>query len=231
VPKGLIKNKGNKMDKIDLAKLQKICESKIDNKEDVFDFLEDNFIDSLSDREMSELENYINDYILVKEGQLEKNQKYWMLITNPSKWGEGEEPFKVNQLLYDLDEVSWTINKNTDITHQMKKGHKGIIKVSQDNRSRNDKCDDEGNTVDELVSGIYGIFEVVEDEDGDSTYELEDGNWLVNIKMINNFYEKDKIVYKDDAIKYLGKDIFFSIPSRKISEKSYLEIIDFQKTL
>jgi hypothetical protein len=231
VPKGLIKNKGNKMNNVDLEKVLKICKSKIDNKEDAFAYLERNFSDSLLDKEMNQLENDINQYLFFKEELSGKNKKYWMLICNPLDWGEGEKPFKVNKLLYELDKESWTINKNTDITHKMKKGHKGIIKVSKDNRIEDERCDDEGNIVEKLISGIYGTFEVVEDEDGDCTYEVENGEWFVNIKMINNFYKEDKIIDKEDAIRYLGKDIFFSRPSRDILEKSYVEIIDFQKTL
>ena len=198
------------MEEVDLQKLLKICKNKIDNKENIFDFIEINFSDSLSNEEMSKLKKEINDYLLFKEEQLVKNQKYWMLICNSLKWGEGEEPFKVNQLLYDLDEVSWTINKNTDITHKMQKGHKGIIKVSKDNRSVEERMDDEGNIVDTLFSGIYGIFEIVEDEDEDCTYEDVDGDWFVNIKIINNFYKDKKIIYKGQAEKYLGEDVFRS---------------------
>jgi len=217
---------------MDLKKLIEICKKKIDKKEDVFNFLDEHdFSAKLSEKDFNKLKNKIKKYSNVKKEQLEKNKKYWMLISNPLKWGDGEEPFRVNQLLYDLDEVSWTINKNTDITHQMKKGHKGIIKVSKDKRNIDERSDNEGNIVEKLLSGIYGIFEVIEDEDGDCTYELDNGEWRVNIKMINNFYRDGQIVDKDKAIKYLGNDVFFSIPSREISKKSYLEIIDFQKKL
>ena len=219
------------MSEVDLKKLLKICKNKIDNKENIFDFIEINFSDSLSNEEMSKLKKEINDYLLFKEEQLVKNQKYWMLICNSLKWGEGEEPFRVNQLLYDLDEVSWTINKNADITHKMKKGHQGIIKMSKDERTENDRFDDKGNIVDKLLSGIYGVFEVVENEDGNCTYEVENGDWYVNIKIIHNFYINEKIVQKEKAEKYLGEDIFRSYQSREILEKSYFDIIEFQKTL
>jgi len=214
---------------VDLKKLLEICKSKIDkgfrDKE-----IEDFILSTQGEEVFSELKEGIDMYFTFKEEQETKNEKYWMLIINSLKWGDGEKPFKVNQLLYDLDEVSWTINKNTDITHRMKKGHKGIIKVSKDNRGLEDRRDEDGNIVDVLVSGIYGFFEVVEDEDGDCTYELENGQWLVNIKVIDNFYRKNKIVDKEEAIKYLG-NVFYSIPSREITKKSYLGIIDFQKTL
>jgi len=214
---------------VDLKKLLEICKSKIDkgfrDKE-----IEDFILSTQGEEVFSELKEGIDMYFTFKEEQETKNEKYWMLIINSLKWGDGEKPFKVNQLLYDLDEVSWTINKNTDLTHRMKKGHKGIIKVSKDNRGLEDRRDEDGNIVDVLVSGIYGFFEVVEDEDGDCTYELENGQWLVNIKVIDNFYRKNKIVDKEEAIKYLG-NVFYSIPSREITKKSYLGIIDFQKTL
>jgi hypothetical protein len=69
----------------------------------------------------------------------------------------------------------------------MKVGHIDIIKVSDDKRTEVERCDNEGELVNKLDAGIYGIFEVVEDEDGDCTYESEFGKYFVNIKVIDKF--------------------------------------------
>jgi len=214
------------MNQDELNKLLEICKKKIDNGKDALNFLESNF----SEEVFLELENNLNNYIDEKENRNKKNKKYWMLICNPLDWGEGEEPYLVNELLYNLDEVSWTINKHTDITHKMKEGHRGIIKVSKDNRTKEERCDEKGVVVEKLTSGIYAIFEVIQDEDGDCTYETKNDEWFVNIKVIDNLYRKNKIISKEKSIEFLTENIFFSRPSREISKVSYEKIIEYNKS-
>ena len=110
-----------------------------------------------------------------------------MLICNPKLWGDGSEEFEANELLFDLDthEELWKINANTNMERQMKIGHKGIIKVSEDSRSKESRTDNEGNIVPLLESGIYGLFEIVEHEDGSCIDEYYD-----DLKINNKDYDK-----------------------------------------
>ena len=212
-------------------KLLQICKSKIDDGftyDDLIDFIESNGNESI----FSKIKEKVEDYIDNKIENVNKNKLYWMLISNPQKWYDCTEAYhQVNQLLWDLDEdsiESWKINGHTDMELQMKVGHKGIIKVSDDKRTEVERCDDEGELVDKLDAGIYGIFEVVEDEDGDCTYESESGEYFVNIKVIDNFYAKGTNISKEKSRELLGINVYNSIPSRQIEKKLFEKIVKFQ---
>ena len=211
-------------------KLFQICKSKIDKG---FSFEEIvNFIESNGNEELFlKIKKDVQKYIAKKIEDNNRNKLYWMLICNSQKWYEETEEYMCNGLLYDLNENDiepWKINGHTDMELQMKVGHRGIIKVSDDKRTEIERCNNEGELVEKLEAGIYGIFEVVEDEDGDCTYESEYGEYFVNIKVIDNYYAKGTNISKEISRKLLGPNVYNSIPSRKIDKKLYENIINHQ---
>lgn len=215
---------------IDMDKLEQICKSRIDdgaNLDDIKDFI----VSKQNEDVYLTLEDNIKSYIDMKSECNEKNKLYWMLICNTEMWGEGTEQYEVNSLLYNLSEESiepWKINQRTDMELQMKEGHRGIIKVSEDKRTKLARLTYEGEEIPLLQSGIYGIFEVIRDVDDDCTYENTNGDWFVNIKVIDNFYAQDRIIPKEKAIELLGKNIYNSIPSTKINKKVFENILNYQ---
>lgn len=181
-----------------------------------------------------QIEKEVVDYIVYKTELLEKNKPYWMLICNPKLWGEGTSEHEVNDLLIELPNIndkdsdyeSWKINANTSMELQMKEGQRGILKVSDDKRSKYDRTDEDGNLVDTLEAGIYGIFEIVKDENGKCTFKDEYGDWFVNIKMVENFYHDGINIPKDISRDLLGESVYNSIPSRKIDKVLFDNVIN-----
>ena len=168
-----------------------------------------------------DLENYFNKY--------GRKTKYWMLISNPKLWGDTEE-FKVNELLYNLNDNNiepWKINDKTSMDKAMRVGDLGIIKVSDDKRIKSSRLDDNGEEVPLLEAGIYAIFEVVKDEDEDTTWESEYGKFYVNIKVINNLFANGKNISKENSIKLLGENLYKSIPSTKIDKSIFDKVISY----
>lgn len=130
------------MNPSDMITLVQIAKSKIDKGATFKDI--EKFITDLHDQNvMDKIRTDIEEYINLKNEYREKNQPYWMLICNPKLWGEGTDEFEVNELLYNLDthEELWKINANTSMHLQMKIGQKGIIKVSEDTRSKEMRTD------------------------------------------------------------------------------------------
>jgi len=160
--------------------LIQIAKSKID-KGATLQEIEKFIIDIHGQDFMDKISTDVEDYLDLKNKSREKNQPYWMLICNPKLWGEGSNEYEVNELLYDLDthEEFWKINTNTNMELQMKIGQKGIIKVSEDTRSKEARKDENGNLVPLLESGIYGLFEIVADETGNCIDEYY-GEFSVN---------------------------------------------------
>jgi len=155
-----------------------------------------------------------------------------MLICNPKLWGDGSEEYEVNELLYDLDthEEFWKINANTNMELQMKVGQKGIIKVSKDSRSKEARKDDNDNIVSLLESGIYGLFEIVADEDGNCIDEYYE-EFSVNIQMFDNFYKNGINIPKEKSRELLGESVYNSIPSRKIDKVLYENLVNYIESL
>lgn len=181
---------------------------------------------------MDKIKTDIEEYLNLKNKNREKNQPYWMLICNPKLWGDGTNEFEVNELLYDLDthEELWKINANTNMELQMKIGHKGIIKVSEDSRSKEARTDIDGNVVPLLESGIYGLFEIVVHEDGSPIDKYYD-EYSVNIQMFDNFY-KDKInISKEKSRELIGETVYNSIPSRKIDKLLYDNVVKYTESV
>jgi len=218
-------------DTVKAQKILEICKHKLDNKvkiEEVKKFV----IEKHSEDVWQEIHKDVSEYNNVQKRIREKNKRYWMLISNPSAWYDEKGDFIVNKRLYELDENKiqhWKIDGTKDITEQMKEGEKGILKVSDDKRTEDERADEEGNIVDKLNAGIYGIFTIVKDEDGDCIYEDEDGYWFVNIKVINNFYSKGKMILKNDAIELLGNKVYSRMGSGEIDENIYERILEYQE--
>jgi len=207
--------------------LLQIAKSKID-KGATFEEIEKFVKDIHGQGVMDKIKIDIEDYLSLKNKNREKNQPYWMLICNPKLWGDGSDEFEVNELLHDLDthEELWKINANTNMELQMKIGHKGIIKVSEDSRSKEARTDMDGNVVPLLESGIYGLFEIVEHENGSPIDEYYE-EFSVNIQMFDNFYKDGINISKAKSRELLGENVYNSIPSRKIDKKLYESVVDY----
>ena len=219
------------MNPSDMITLVQIAKSKID-KGATFKDIEKFITDMHGQNVMDKLKVDIDNYISLRNEYFEKNQPYWMLICNPKLWGEGTDEFEVNELLYNLDthEELWKINANTSMHLQMKIGQKGIIKVSEDTRSKEARKDENGDLVPLLESGIYGLFEIVEHENGSPIDEYYD-EYMVNIKMFDNFYKEDVNIPKEIAKELLGENIYNSIPSRKIDKSIYENVVKYIDSL
>ena len=225
--KSTILNKDEDMNPSDMITLIAIAKSRID-KGATFEEIEKFIVGIHGKNIMSQIEPEINEYLELKNKNREKNQPYWMLICNPKLWGDGSSEFEVNELLKDLDthEELWKINANTSMHLQMKIGQKGIIKVSEDSRSKEMRKDEKGNLVPLLESGIYGLFEIVEHENGSPIDKYYD-EYMVNIQMFDNFYKEGINIPKEKSRELLGDNVYNSIPSRKIDKKLYDDVVKY----
>lgn len=215
------------MNQSDLNRILTMCKKRIDIDESYDDLKALHGADIFT-----QIEAELQSYIEKKNARYEANKPYWMLISNPSIWGDATEKYEVNQLLFNLNNETievWKINHNTSMELQMKAGELGIIKVSDDKRTKAERTNDDGEILPLLDSGIYGIFEVVEDEDGDSTYLANNGDWYVNIRVIDNFYAKDKNISKEISRELLGDNVYNSIPSRKIDKKIFENVVAYME--
>ena len=215
------------MNPSDMITLLQIVKSKIDKgatEQEIEKFITDIHGQEVMDKMKSDIE----DYLTLKNKNHEKNQPYWMLICNPKLWGDGSEEYEVNELLHDLDthEELWKINANTNMELQMKIGHKGIIKVSEDSRSKEARKDENGDIVPLLESGIYGLFEIVENENGSCIDEYYE-EFAVNIQMFDNFYKDGINIPKEKSRELLGENVYNSIPSRKIDKSLYENVVKY----
>lgn len=218
------------MNNEDLKLLLQIAKSKID-KGETFDAVKTFIVSTQGIETFKQVENDIFEHIKRKEILKEKNKSYWMLISNPLKWGD-EPEYMFNDTLFNLDEntiIEWSINKNTDISFQMKEGEFGIIKVSEDSRTITQRTDNNGDLIPLLEAGIYAIFQIVKDDEGYVTFEDENGDYRVNIKVIDNLYNRDKQISKGKSIEILGESKFKSMSSTKIDKKQFEIISDLTK--
>lgn len=213
------------MNNEDLKLLLQIAKSKIDRGEN-FDDVKTFIVSIHGVKTFERIENDIFEHVKRKEILKEKNKSYWMLISNPLKWGD-ELEYMFNDTIFNLDEnniIEWSINKNTDISFQMKEGELGIIKISEDSRTITQRTDNNSDVVPLLEAGIYAIFQIVKDDEDYVTFEDKNGDYRVNIKVIDNFYNKGKQISKEKSIEILGESKFKSMSSTKIDKKQF-EII------
>jgi hypothetical protein len=218
------------MNKNDLNTLLDIVKSKLDNGstlEEIKKFI----ITTQNENVFSELKNDIENYIQSKQDIQNKIQKHWMLICNPATWGHEDGDFIVNELLKDLhnneDGEWWKINDKTNMELKMKVGHKGIIKVSDDSRSQDLRTDEDDRIVPILESGIYGVFEIIEDFEGDFVVENEYGEHFVHIKMIDNYFDQGINISKEESRKLISESIYNSQSSRELDKNLFDRVIKY----
>jgi len=217
------------MNNEDLKGLLGICEKKIDNnmnEREIKDFI----VLQHGEEVFKLLEDKIVGYLERKKKIRENSRKYWMILCNPSDWGEDTERYQVNQLLYMLNENTverWKIH-GTNVFPFIKVGDRGIIKVGNDGRSKYDRIDEEDNEIPKLDAGIYGLFEVIEDSSGKHTMRNEIGETFVYIKCIDNFFAKDEVILKEKAFELLGKTTFNTMSSKKLEIHQYDRIVNFR---
>ena len=84
----------------------------------------------------------------------------------------------------------------------------------------------DGNLVPLLESGIYGLFEIVEHEDGSPIDEYDD-EFSVNIQMFDNYYKSNVNIPKEKSRELLGENVYNSIPSRKIDKSLYENVVKY----
>ena len=137
------------------------------------------------------------------------DNNYLYLMCNPAKWyGEGhEDNYQVNELLYSLTETSWHVGHLKNIFV----GMQGIIKVSRDDRPQY-FLDEYG--VEKLQSGIYATFDVT-----NFSPDKKDGR--VNIRVIDNFFQKNKIIDKEKSKEILGDNKFSAMSQGYIDSDTY----------
>ncbi|MDD2652197.1 MAG: hypothetical protein PHX44_04015 [Sulfurimonas sp.] len=208
----------------DLKLLVQIAKSKIDKDDETFEQIEMFVVSKHGADVFDNIKDEIIEHIERRKLIKEKNKRFWMLISNPQKWGDDIPEYAFNETILNLNDeeiIQWSINKNTDISLQMKEGERGIIKVSEDKRTIQQRTDENENIVPLVESGIYGIFEIVKDDENFVTFEDEYGDFYVNIKVIDNFYKKSKQISKQQAVEILGEDIFNSMQSRSIERKQF----------
>ncbi len=222
------------MNPSDMITLLQITKSKID-KGATFEDIEKFIVDIHGNEIMSQVESDINEYLNLKNKSREKNKKFWMLVCNPMYWGDEEGEFKVNELLKNLhkqeDGEWWKINDKTNMELKMKIGHKGIIKVSEDTRNDNYRTDNDGEIVSLLDSGIYGVFEITNDNECDSVYQFDNGDWYVHIKMIDNYFDYALNISKEKSRELIGETIYNSQSSRELDKVLFDRVANYSEDI
>ena len=142
-----------------------------------------------------------------------EEKQYLYLICSPDRWyGDGsKDNYKVNDLLFNLEQTYWGISSLKSIHI----GMQGIIKVSRDNRP---KYFLDAHNVGKLQSGIYATFEVIE-------FSPDKSNGEVKVKVIKNLFKEDLIISKEDSERILGKKKFDSRSQGYITQEQY-DMID-----
>ncbi len=137
------------------------------------------------------------------------DSNYLYLMCNPYKWhGEGhKDNYEVNELLYNLTETSWHVGHLKNIFV----GMQGIIKVSRDDRPQ--YFLDEHNET-KLLSGIYATFEV-------TNFSPDKKEGKVNIRVIDNFFQNNKIIDKEKSKEILGDNKFNAMSQGYINSDIY----------
>jgi hypothetical protein len=152
---------------------------------------------------------------------------YWIMVASPDKWfcENCHENANVNDTLLNLTIQSWKVRE--DYFQNAQIGDKCIIKISKDTRSIERRTLDNGEVVDVLESGIYGLADIVKE----LYFDDESQCHRVTIQMTKNLFRSNEIIAQDMAEKILGND-FISQSSKKIEEKKYqgvLSIIDIEE--
>ncbi len=152
---------------------------------------------------------------------------YWILVAAPDKWfGEScQKNANVNDTLLNLTTQSWRVRE--DYFQNAQIDDKCVLKISKDTRSIERRTLSNGEVVDTLESGIYGLGEIIKE----LYFDKEEQCYKITIKVIKNLFLMNEIIKQDMAEKILGND-FTSQSSKKIEEKKYqsiLSIIDIEE--
>jgi hypothetical protein len=145
---------------------------------------------------------------------------YWILVASPDKWfcDNCEKNANVNDVLLNLTTQQWRVRE--DYFQNAGIGDKCIIKISQDTRSLKSRTLENGEIVDILESGIYGLAEIIEEVYFDNYEQCH----RVVIQITKNLFQANEIIVRGKAEKILGND-FIAQGSKKIEEKKYYDII------
>ncbi len=177
---------------------------------------------------------------------------YWLLLCNPNKWFvEGDDLNRfVNKILALLGEKGdyetelWKLNKRMKMDEKIDDGDLGVIKVGRETRRK--KMITFYN-VPPLESGIYGIFKFVSTSydvnnpqihtdpiSGEKIPQIspllwknEIGEIFGKIKVIDNFFSKNKIISKDESIRIMGETLFNYCGARDIPEQTFKQIQEY----
>lgn len=158
---------------------------------------------------------------------MELSMNYWIMVASPDKWfcENCQQNANVNDILLNLTTQPWRVRD--DYFQNAQIGDKCIIKISKDTRSIERRTLDNGEVVDTLESGIYGLGEILKE----LYYDTQDQCHRVMIQITKNLFRTNEIIAQDMAEKILGND-FISQSSKKIDEKKYqgvLSIIDIEE--
>ncbi|QOG11795.1 McrB family protein [Arcobacter sp. FWKO B] len=153
----------------------------------------------------------------------EKN--YWLLLCNPDEWFGSQvlENAKVNDLLFNLDIEDWRVRESH--FKDIKLGDFGIIKVGEDKRSNKRRTLADGQIAEKLDAGIYAIFEVIENKNGQILF-YDNDETRINIKIINNLFQKNAIIKKDTAQQIL-QGYYKQQSSVKMDSKIFQKVLDY----
>ncbi|MDX9744309.1 MAG: DUF262 domain-containing protein [Arcobacteraceae bacterium] len=145
---------------------------------------------------------------------------FWLLIAAPDKWfcDSCKENANVNDALFNLSTQTWRVGE--DYFKHAEIGDKCIIKVSKDNRSIERRTLKNGDIVDILESGIYGLGEIIQE----INYDSQDDCHRIRIKITRNLFQEHEIITQEIAEQVLGND-FISLSSKKIDNKKYHDIL------
>ena len=201
-----------------------------ENLEDIREFVLKHQDETVYKELEEELINYYNELLRIKE----KNKKYWMLVANPMHWEDDDGcVFHINATLKNLhkkeDGEWWKINDKTNMERKMKVGELGIIKISNDTRNEDFRTTDDNDIVPLLEAGIYGVFEIVNDNEGDFVYKFDNGYWYIHIKMIDNYFDKDTNISSEKSRELIGETIYNSQSSRELDKVLFNKVVGYIK--
>ena len=206
--------------KSQLKKINEFC--KIKREECIIKFNEfKNYLNAIKEENNNNIEECIPLPEKNEIKETKNKESYWMLTCNPNKWfGEkNPENANVNNILKYLETYAWDIGK---VSLEIKDGDKGIIKISGDSRIKKDRTINK-ELFDKLDPGIYAEIEFVEN-DGKVVFVDDKGVNRANIRVLDNLFNKDKIIDKEKSIKILGK-LFNSYTSKEIKKDMFVNII------
>lgn len=132
------------------------------------------------------------------------------IMAKREKWGDGLDLIEVEKRLKNFKNEDWWVGNRKKIFI----GMLGIIKVADDKKSEKWCIENKTN---KLYAGIYATFKVMEN--------YEDGR--IQIKIIDNFYKKGKIINKEQLIDLMGYNYFSAQSPRYFEYNLFEKVRDF----